>query len=119
MTSHFARQTSVELGVATRRFNDQAAAMLIAHAWPGNVRELANVVERAVLMADSDEIGPVHLPADIAGLSSIDRATGDSSLWGYERAMTVKALVQSGWNQNQAAKSLSISRDKLRYTVKK
>ena len=119
LMSHFARQTSVELGVATRRFNDQAAALLIAHAWPGNVRELANVVERAVLMADSDEIGPAHLPSDIAGSSAIADATGDSSLWGYERAMIVKALGQSSWNQTKAAKTLGISRDNLRYRVKK
>ena len=44
---------------------------------------------------------------------------GNRSLWDYERAMIVKALDDANWNQSQAARALSISRDNLRYRVKK
>jgi len=75
-------------------------------------------MERAVLMCDGTEIAPSHLPQEIAGAAA-GAAGGDSSLWGYERAMIVKALNDNRWNQSKAARALGISRDNLRYRVKK
>ncbi|MHC4091864.1 MAG: helix-turn-helix domain-containing protein, partial [Planctomycetota bacterium] len=46
-------------------------------------------------------------------------AQGDSSLWGYERAMIQKSLTEAEWNQSAAARALGISRDNLRYRIKK
>jgi len=119
LASHFAQAASVQLGVGPRRISDNAASLLTAHSWPGNIRELANVVERAVLMSDGPEVLPTHLPPDIAGAASAAGTQGDSSLWGYERAMIVNALSENDWNQSKAARALGISRDNLRYRVKK
>jgi two-component system, NtrC family, response regulator AlgB len=44
-------------------FSPAAAGMLCRHTWPGNIHELRNVVERCVILADGDTIGPEHLPA--------------------------------------------------------
>jgi DNA-binding NtrC family response regulator len=43
----------------------EAQALLLAYDWPGNVRELHNVLERALVLASQDVIGPEHLPAEI------------------------------------------------------
>jgi transcriptional regulator with GAF, ATPase, and Fis domain len=119
LAEYFTRLASIDVGRPTR-LSDEAIAILTSHAWPGNIRELRNVIERAVLLCEGEEILPMHLPQEIAGAAAeaMD-AQGDSSLWGYERAMIVKALTENDWNQSKAARSLGISRDNLRYRVKK
>ncbi len=120
LVEHFAVRAATELRVTKPEVDDDAMALLIAHNWPGNVRELQNVVERAVLMSDSGTIRPCHLPSEIAGKQAdTPAASGDSSLWGYEKAMIIKALESNRWNQTKAAKELGISRDNLRYRLKK
>ena len=69
---------------------------------------------------DGETITPAHLPKEIAGdQAEQEFAESGSSLWAYEKAMIVKALRENGWNQSKAARSLGISRDNLRYRVKK
>jgi DNA-binding NtrC family response regulator len=46
------------------RLSPEALGMLQAYSWPGNVRELRNVIERAAVLSDGDEISPRHLPAE-------------------------------------------------------
>jgi transcriptional regulator with PAS, ATPase and Fis domain len=55
-----------------RHFHLAPAAFdrLVAYGFPGNIRELRNILERAVLLADGDVIGPEHLPADLAPVPS-------------------------------------------------
>ncbi len=118
LAEHFARRSAADVGVRPPGLSADAVAVLTAHNWPGNIRELQNVMERAVLMCDGTEIAPSHLPQEIAGAAA-GAAGGDSSLWGYERAMIVKALNDNRWNQSKAARALGISRDNLRYRVKK
>ncbi len=113
-------RAATDLRLDKPEVSDDAIALLISHAWPGNIRELQNVVERMVLMSDGKTITADQLPQDIAGEDNQNaRGQGDSSLWGYERAMIVKALQNNGWNQTKAARELGISRDNLRYRVKK
>ena len=120
LAEHFITQASAELNVPCPTITDDTTAVLVSYRWPGNIRELQNVIERAVLLSDGDKINPSHLPREIAGDSADTLSTqGDSSLWGYERALILKALNDANWNQSQAARQLGISRDNLRYRVKK
>src|SRR5262249_11629762 len=76
--------------------------------WPGNVRELANALERAVILADGDEIGPEHLvlePADAAPAATPD---GVRSLADLEREAIERALAAVGGNRKEAAERLGI-----------
>ncbi len=118
LVEHFARITSADLGVETCTASPEAVRDLTAYDWPGNIRELANVMERAVLLADAPQLLPAHFPPEI---THGDRATvsSEKSLWASERAMIVKALQDNHWNQAKAARTLGISRDNLRYRVKK
>ncbi len=51
-------------GKTVRRLTPEALVRLEAHEWPGNVRELANVLERALILAPGEELGPevIDLP---------------------------------------------------------
>ncbi|MCB9850104.1 MAG: sigma 54-interacting transcriptional regulator [Phycisphaerales bacterium] len=120
LVAHFVQRSAKDLGVQTPTISSEANATLSGHSWPGNIRELQNVVERMVLMCDGGEILPMHLPREIVGSTQEEFETGmPTGLRGYERAMIVQALRDNGWNQTRAAKSLGISRDNLRYRVKK
>ncbi len=128
LAMHFAHTASRSLGQSPKSFTDEAQTLLVAHDWRGNIRELSNVIERAVLMADGSAMGVDHLPPEIAGASEgvLENArTGaragakPGGLRDTERAMIVRALRDCGWNQSAAARDLGISRDNLRYRIKK
>ncbi len=119
LAEHFTRLSSARLGTPLRSLSSQALELMQRYDWPGNIRELINVIERAVLLCDESQLLPAHLPPEIndAGSQSSRPPTGD--LRANERAMIVKALEENHWNQSAAARSLSISRDNLRYRIKK
>jgi len=106
------------------------------YSWPGNVRELRNVVERALILEDGDAITAEYLPRDLVAQTG-RAATGDGaakaggaddefrlpprgvSLDEIEMSLVRQALERSGGNQTRAAALLGISRDQLRYRLKK
>jgi PAS domain S-box-containing protein len=104
-----------------------ATTAMLNYDWPGNVRELRNSIERAVLLEESDWVQPVSLrlegtTADHAVLEQkapAEELKAASTLEETERRMLVEALDKTGWNQTRAAMLLGISRDTLRYKVKK
>jgi len=120
LVEHFVRRAATDLGLSVPEVSDDAMALLAGYGWPGNIRELQNVVERAVLLSDGVRILPVHLPREIVGdAEAAVPAKGEAGLWGYEKALIVKALREHKWNQSKAARALGISRDNLRYRIKK
>jgi Nif-specific regulatory protein len=120
LLEHFIEVAATQLMCAKPTVSDEAMALLASYNWPGNIRELQNVTERAVLLTDGAPVSAAHLPREIAGEHTASTDTkAESSLWGYEKAMIVKSLRENGWNQSKAARSLGISRDNLRYRIKK
>ncbi len=119
LAEHFAALACQNLGVPPRRLAAETVALLVAYDWPGNIRELCNIVERAVLMCDGTDLLPAHLPADITGSTPTAAAFAGAGLWATERAMIVNALREARWNKSKAARALGISRDNLRYRLKK
>jgi PAS domain S-box-containing protein len=108
----------------------QARELLLNHDWPGNVRELRNAVERAMILEETSLLTPSSLP--IAITRAEPRATGmltpgphveipesGLSLEENERMLVIQALEKTGGNQTQAARLLKITRDTLRYKMKK
>ena len=119
LVAHFSEKTALELGLHPPKVAPEALELLCAYHWPGNIRELRNVIERAVLLCDGRQILPEQLPREILGELKLPTETGRSALEGYEKAMIVKALEEHDWNQTQTAVALGISRDNLRYRLKK
>src|SRR5262249_31870768 len=116
LVDHFVSLAAVALNCPRPKIGDDTMSHMVAYNWPGNIRDLKNGSERAVPLADGGVVLASHLPREIAGEHG--PATADkteSSLWGYEKAMIVKALRENAWNQSKAARTLGISRDNLRY----
>lgn len=105
------------------------------YPWPGNVRELRNVIERALILEDEDLITLKYLPP---ALTHADKQmasgrreeqvvtnhdfrlpSGGLALDEVETSLVRQAIEQSGGNQTKAAELLGISRDQLRYRLKK
>jgi two-component system response regulator AtoC len=105
-----------------------AEKLLATHDWPGNVRELRNAIERAMILEESALITPPSLPIAIsrpeAGTVLPVPAGGGMpseglSLEDNEKSLLVRALEKTNGNQTQAARLLRITRDTLRYKMKK
>ncbi len=127
--------------------NDETRRLLLDYDWPGNVRELKNAIERAMILEDEPVLRPLYLPFPVAqpqaGITGFQHATGASaapsapqlaggrslprlsipeggtSLEEVERALVEMALRQANGNQTHAARLLDITRDALRYKLKK
>jgi two-component system, response regulator FlrC len=130
LTEHFARRYAEVNGLPYRPVGKLAAMRLAAHLWRGNVRELENIVHRAVLLAEGDEIGPeaVELPAGGPAPAAGKVVSGGvSGLVGrrvedVERDLIIETLGHTLGNRTHAATILGISiralRNKLRdYTA--
>src|SRR5215470_15418419 len=122
-----------------RGLSTQVADIFRHYKWPGNVRELRNVVERVMILEDEDVITPAYLPR---GMSTEDSTTrvqpaetpasshaaaagqfrlppGGISLDDLETSLVEQAMEQSDGNQTRAAALLGMTRDQLRYRLKK
>jgi Nif-specific regulatory protein len=120
LIEYFVDCTAKEFGWPRPEVAPEAMELLCAYHWPGNIREMRNVVERAVLLCDTGRIAPEILPREIAGEpKDAAEEPDESALQGYEKAMIVKALGDNDWNQTKAAEALGISRDNLRYRLRK
>ena len=104
-----------------RRLSSAVIDMLMSYHWPGNVRELENVIERAVLVAETDVIHPHHLPPTLqtAETSGTEvKGTLKDMVELYERDLIKDALKFSRGNIAAAARSLGTTQRILGYKVK-
>jgi DNA-binding NtrC family response regulator len=105
-----------------QRVAPSAMERLKTYAWPGNVRELRNAVERAMLLAEGEQLTLDHFPilersADLS--ESVELPAGGIDLEQLERSLVIQALQRSGWNQTRAATLLGLNRDQIRYRIEK
>ncbi len=132
LAAHFLEQYTEEMGKAVPGFSREAMQALLANPFPGNVRELANLVERAVTLAEpGEEIGMALLPSERGpsgparaesvremelppGGVDMERLVGD-----LERRLLLEALRRTGGVRKEAAKLLKISFRSIRYRLDK
>jgi DNA-binding NtrC family response regulator len=136
--SRFIEDFNKSLGRTVRSVVPEAQHLLLAYHWPGNIRELKNVIERAMILSNRDELLPAHLPHEIVGegdqsaASPIDpweqwlktRPPGPVSLevvsGRIEQYFVRWALESASHNRVRAAELLGFAKvDQLRYLMRK
>lgn len=141
--NHFLHQTNVELGKHIKRFSDEVENIFRNYVWYGNLRELRNVIKRATLLTDGEEIEASSLPFEISHFNKLQfekqpepvyssvasvptsftevvenpRSISETTLKGAsidaEYEMILKALKKVNFNKSKAAKLLNIDRKTL------
>jgi two-component system response regulator HydG len=139
--NHFLHQTNQELGKNVKRFSAEVEHIFRHYVWYGNLRELKNVIKRATLLSDGEEIEPSSLPFEISNfeklqfdklpepaatnsmpttvseISDSPRNLSETTLKGAsidaEYEMILKALKKVNFNKSKAAKLLNIDRKTL------
>jgi len=103
-------------GRPASRLDEAARTLLKIYEWPGNVRELAHVLERAVILADGEEVTAAHCPESLraaaAALARRGRTTSPT-LAEVEADYIAEALLVARGNKSEAARLLGISRKSL------
>ena len=99
----------------------RAIELFMAYHWPGNVRELKNTIERVVLKCKGSTIRAEEISLDTKGPGDLSTTTSNSKLdmVEHEKRLIIQALHKTGGNQVRAAKLLGITRNTLRYRMKK
>src|SRR6202030_1917976 len=143
LVDFFIERYNQRLKKSIRGISDETRRLILSHNWPGNVRELKNTIERGMILEEEPLLRPLYLPFSVGesgGRTVFERTSpvdggqtlpngrtlprlyipeGGTSLEEVEHAMVELAMRQANSNQTHAAKLLDISRDALRYKLKK
>ncbi len=143
LANHYIEMFNKSLRKRVRGLTSEVEEIFRHYAWPGNVRELRNVIERVMILEDSDLVTSIWLPRDLmkgeiprpkyeavsAAASAPQPFQSDPAqfvlpesgveLEDVELSLVRQAMERSGGNQTRAAELLGISRDQLRYRLKK
>jgi DNA-binding NtrC family response regulator len=132
---HFLRKFSEEVGKEVRGLAPDAMAVLEGYAFPGNVRELENILERAVVLCESDVIQKANLelrsaeeerypdpdvvPLSLVELKETKKQIRERAVEPIEKAFVLNALKRNNWNVSQAAEETGMLRPNFHALLKK
>jgi DNA-binding NtrC family response regulator len=137
LTAHFLKLFAEEMGKGIRGVSAQAMALLQDHPFPGNVRELENIIERAVVLAHGEIIGPEDLelsgertqpsaadlspsvPGTAHELKVAKKRLREEAVKPVERAFLLQALERNSWNISRAAEEVGMQRPNFQAMLKK
>ena len=125
-------ENSCIVGRSATGLSDQAWQRLLEHDWPGNIRELRNVIDRALILERSEQVGLQSLVIEPAAAPAVQPAASDTlveqptavdpnrfSLETAEREFIMRALKETGWQRTRAAALLGITRATLHAKLKR
>jgi two-component system, NtrC family, response regulator AtoC len=137
LAKFFLYQFNAQFRKSISTIESSAIQVLNNYKWPGNVRELRNVIERAVILESNSALHVENLPGEIIILSDeLRNSTKDPAiihtvvknaghddtaafLYDMEKQAIINALEKVKYNQTKASRLLGITRDTLRYKMKK
>ena len=130
----FLRIAAERYELPQRALSQGALKRLVEYNWPGNVRELKNTIDRAVIMAEGDEVTPKDLPDEItAGMSMGSMVEGESDADGlripftadfredrreFERRYITRCIEHTQGNVTRAAEILDMHRQSLQHKLR-
>jgi DNA-binding NtrC family response regulator len=132
---HFLAQFSGAMGKRITGFDDSAVKRLTEYDWPGNVRQLRNVVERAVIFCEKEQITTKELPllgilegidpvadgipSTNAELKQLKKEVRKKAVDKIEKNFILNALAKNNWNVTQAAQQVGLQRTNFQSLMKK
>jgi two-component system response regulator HydG len=130
LVTHFIHTIAAEMAKSVEGVTDRALELLMSYEWPGNIRELENMIERAIVLCDSDRLDVDLFPIDENRASragsvstlSVPPAGAislDDALEHIERTMIQDALEKSGGVKTKTAELLGIKTSALYYKLEK
>jgi nitrogen regulation protein NR(I) len=137
LVEHFLAKFNDRLRKRVEGVEADARDLLVQYPWPGNIRELENVIERAVLFCDTQQLRATDLPPDLRGVPALANVrvpeadlqaalAGEGGLKEHvkvamsrlEKELVSRALKQTSGNVTHAARLLKISRKGLQLKMK-
>ncbi len=125
LVDHFLARNNARLGTQIRGLDAEARKALADYAWPGNVRELENTIERAMVLAEGDQLHVQDLPERVREARDpvqMQLASGELSIKKtariIEEVLIRRALQKTKGNRTRAAEVLEISHRALLYKLK-
>jgi two-component system response regulator PilR (NtrC family) len=128
LIAHFIARITKDVGKSVRGISPDSLAILERYHWPGNIRELENIVERAIVLGNSEILAPDSLPAHLRAprdekVVNVEiPASGmdlEETLMRIENRYIRLALERTGWLQVRAAEMLGLSFRQFRYKLQK
>ncbi len=135
LVEHFLAKLSEDTGKNVRELDEPVMELFMRYPWPGNVRELANVLERAVVLAEGQAVTVDDIPHEMffepeqpqtetSPRTAVDSApSGQASLIErtdqMESELIYGALQRFRWNKTKTAEHLGLKRTTLQYKIKK
>ena len=132
---HFLKQFNRTLNKKITGFDDNVVSRLTEYDWPGNVRQLRNIIERAVILCEQDQITVKELPlvgdiGDIEELIDFTPSTNEElkrikkeirqkAVMKVEKNFVTNALIQNDWNVTRAARTVGLQRTNFQALMKK
>ena len=127
LAEYFLDQNCEKMGRSGMKLSKEASGILLSHNWPGNVRELRNVMERAAILEQTDEVQPSSLPDfkmemrlredDDNGVEIKFDLGFAEAVADFERRMITTALEKNQYVVNRSAEMLKMTRHSLRYRM--
>ena len=106
LADYYTRFFAVKTNRKIKGITKDALKLLEAHSWKGNIRELKNIIERAVILENSDYLTKEVLPYDIQ--SGLETSANPFDLAAMEKQHIQKVLALAKGNKTEAARLLNI-----------
>jgi DNA-binding NtrC family response regulator len=124
LANRFVATIGTRYGKPELMLSREAVQLLETHPWPGNVRELRNVIEQAVVTCEEPvlDVSAISLPAVMPQSMAPDQTSAEpvgDALANAEREVILRTLENCNWNVLQTARLLGVSRDTIRYRMRR
>jgi DNA-binding NtrC family response regulator len=122
LSEHFLNEFNKKLGKNIKGFTKKALEQIYSYDWPGNITELESVIERCILITDTDHIDVRDLPESLKDIEKISNIDADGTLYTNDKIIPIETLKEeaiknalrvTNGNIVEAAKGLRIGRATL------
>jgi two-component system response regulator PilR (NtrC family) len=113
LVHHFLEKYTREMNKHVKGVSNGAMRALLSHEWRGNIRELENVIERAVIFAEGEQLGLECLPFSTAGMTDDVGEDLKEALRQFERQHIISSLQRHNYDKVETARGLGIGTSSL------